>query len=58
VVVFCQRYVKGTGIGTLTSLMLPYSLSFLVLWTIFLLVYWKLGIPLGVAAPYEYPPAG
>jgi aminobenzoyl-glutamate transport protein len=58
VVVFCQRYVKGTGIGTLTSLMLPYSLSFLVLWTIFLLVYWKLGIPLGVAAPYAYPPAG
>jgi aminobenzoyl-glutamate transport protein len=55
VVVYCQRYVKGTGIGTLTSLMLPYSLTFLVCWTIFLLVYWKLGIPLGVAAPYVYP---
>lgn len=55
VVVFCQRYVKGTGIGTLTSLMLPYSLTFLVCWTIFLLVYWKLGIPLGIAAPYVYP---
>lgn len=58
VVVFCQRYVKGTGIGTLTSLMLPYSIVFLVCWTIFLLIYWQLGIPLGVAAPYAYPPAG
>ncbi len=29
VVVFCQRYVKNTGIGTVTSLMLPYSMSFL-----------------------------
>jgi aminobenzoyl-glutamate transport protein len=58
VVVFCQRYVKGTGIGTLTSLMLPYSLTFLVCWTIYLLVYWKLGFPLGVAAPYAYTPAG
>ena len=25
VVVFCQRYVKSTGIGTLTAMMLPYS---------------------------------
>ena len=57
VVVFCQRYVKGTGIGTVTSLMLPYSIVFLICWTIFLLIYWQLGIPLGIAAPYEYPPA-
>ncbi len=54
VVVFAQRYVKNTGIGTMAALMLPYSIAFLITWTIFLLVYWKLGIPLGVAAPYEY----
>jgi aminobenzoyl-glutamate transport protein len=58
VVVFCQRYVKGTGIGTLTSLMLPYSVVFLVVWTLFLLAYWKLGLPLGPAAPYTYPAVG
>ena len=57
VVVFCQRYVKGTGIGTVTSLMLPYSIVFLICWTIFLLLYWQLGVPLGIAAPYGYPPA-
>lgn len=55
VVVFCQKYVKGTGIGTLVALMVPYSLSFLAIWTVFLLVYWQLGLPLGLDAPYVYP---
>jgi aminobenzoyl-glutamate transport protein len=55
VVVFCQRYVTTTGIGTLVSMMLPFSVSFLVTWTIFLITYWMLGIPLGLQAPYTYP---
>ncbi len=55
VVVFAQRYVKNTGIGTLVSLMLPYSIGFLITWIIFLLAYWALGIPLGLQAPYTYP---
>ena len=55
VVVYCQRYVKSTGIGTLTAMMLPYSMSFLVLWTIFLLLYYMLGLPLGIQASYTYP---
>ena len=56
VVVFSQRYVRTTGIGTLVSLMLPYSLVFLTSWTALLLVYWALGLPLGLQAPYTYPP--
>ncbi len=55
VVVFAQRYVKNTGIGTLVSLMLPYSIAFLITWVIFLMIYWALGIPLGLQAPYTYP---
>jgi aminobenzoyl-glutamate transport protein len=55
VVVYAQRYVKNTGIGTLVSLMLPYSITFLITWIIFLLIYWMLGIPLGLQAPYTYP---
>lgn len=55
VVVYCQRYVKDTGIGTLVSLMLPFSVIFLITWTIFLIAYWLLGIPLGLQAPYTYP---
>jgi aminobenzoyl-glutamate transport protein len=55
VVVFSQKYVKGTGIGTLVSMMLPYAVVFLIAWTIFLIGYWMLGIPLGLQAPYVYP---
>lgn len=55
VVVYCQRYVKKTGIGTLTSIMLPFSITFLICWTLFLILYWTLGIPLGLGASYVYP---
>ncbi|MFK7974994.1 MAG: AbgT family transporter, partial [Halioglobus sp.] len=54
VVVYCQRYIAKTGIGTLTALMLPYSVVFIVAWTLFLLLYWTLGIPLGVQSSYTY----
>ncbi len=56
VVVYCQRYVKHAGVGTLGSLMLPYSITFLVLWTGFLIGYWALGFPLGIEGPYTYTP--
>ncbi len=55
IVVFCQKYVKSTGIGTLIALMLPFSVSFLVLWSAFLLLYWSLGLPLGIGASYIFP---
>ncbi|GAA5646373.1 MULTISPECIES: AbgT family transporter [Vibrio] len=54
VVVYCQRYVKSTGIGTLASLMMPFSIAMLIGWSIFLLAYWGLSIPLGIQAPYTY----
>lgn len=55
VVIYCQRYVKNTGIGTVVAMMLPYSIGFLVVWTGFLLMYWGLGLPLGIGAQYAYP---
>ena len=54
-VVFAKRYVKGTGIGTIISMMFPYSISFLVLWTLFLILFWMVGLPLGIEARYVYP---
>lgn len=56
VVVYCQKYVKKTGIGTLTSFMIPYSVTFILIWAVFLLAYWLLGFPLGLGASYTYPP--
>jgi aminobenzoyl-glutamate transport protein len=57
IVVFCQRYVKSAGIGTLLALMLPFSVTLLVVWTAFLLGFWAFDIPLGIGASYVYPPA-
>lgn len=54
VVVYCQKYVKNTGIGTLIAMMLPYSIAFLIGWSIFLLAYWGLDIPLGIQSSYTY----
>jgi aminobenzoyl-glutamate transport protein len=58
IVVYCQRYVKGTGIGTLVALMLPYTVALLATWTLLLLAFWGLGIPLGLQASYTYPAGG
>jgi aminobenzoyl-glutamate transport protein len=55
IVVFCQRYFKASGIGTLVAMMLPYSVVLIVTWSLFLLGYWALGLPLGIQASYVYP---
>jgi len=55
IVVYCRRWVSRSGIGTLLSLMVPYSLAFLVTWSALLLLFWALGVPLGLQARYTYP---
>jgi len=55
IVVFCQKYVKSAGVGTLLALMLPFSITLLVVWTLFLVGFWALGIPLGVGSSYAWP---
>ena len=54
VVAFAQRYDKKAGIGTVMATMLPYSVTFFVLWTLLLVVWYLLGLPLGPGAPIEY----
>lgn len=55
VVLYCQQYVKKSGIGTLISLMLPYSMTFMVTWIGLLLTFWSLGLPLGIGGAYSVP---
>jgi aminobenzoyl-glutamate transport protein len=50
-VIVAQRYDKNVGIGTIISLMLPYTLIVLVLWIIMFVVWFMLGIPLGPGYP-------
>lgn len=50
IVVFAQKYDRKSGIGTLISTMLPYSLLFLVGWSLLLVAWMLLGLPLGPGA--------
>lgn len=51
VLTFAQRYEPKAGIGTLVATMLPYSLCFLVIWTLLLVLWLLAGWPLGPGAP-------
>ncbi len=53
ILTYCQRYSKSTGLGTLVSAMLPYSVPFLVSWTLLLLAWWGLDLPLGLQSAYR-----
>jgi aminobenzoyl-glutamate transport protein len=57
ILVALQKYNKDAGLGSLISLMLPYSLVFGILWTLFLLAWYWSGYPLGTDAPLEYIPS-
>lgn len=51
IVIFMQKYDKDRGLGTLISTMLPYSMAFLILWSVLLIIWMAFGIPLGPGAP-------
>jgi aminobenzoyl-glutamate transport protein len=51
IVIFTQRYRKDAGIGTVVSMMLPYVVVITVAWTLFFVVWYLAGIPLGPGSP-------
>ncbi|MFT0212062.1 AbgT family transporter [Pseudomonas sp. F1_0610] len=55
VMMYMQQYIRNASVGSLVSLMLPYSVVFLISWIGFLLLWWGLDLPLGINAPYTYP---
>jgi len=48
IVVFCQKYVKDAGVGTVIALMLPYVLIIAVVWLLLLVAWQLLGLPWGI----------
>ena len=50
IIAFMQRYQPNAGIGTLVATMLPYSVSFLISWSVLLVVWILLGLPVGPGA--------
>lgn len=47
IIIFAQKYDKKASIGTITATMLPYSVVFLVGWTLLLVIWLLLGLPIG-----------
>ncbi len=50
ILTFASRYVPNTGIGTMIATMMPYSIAFLISWTLMLILWIWLGIPMGPGA--------
>ncbi len=53
-VTYAQKYNKSYGVGTLISLMLPFSIFFLIAWIVILGVWFYFGLPLGFDGPIYY----
>jgi aminobenzoyl-glutamate transport protein len=51
IVIVAQRYAKRSGLGTIISLMIPYSLIVLVAWVIFFAAWFLLHLPMGPGYP-------
>ena len=55
ILTFAQRYDKKAGVGTLIATMLPYSMCFLLFWTIMLVAWISVGLPIGISTGLFYP---
>ena len=58
IIAFVQRYLAKAGLGTLVSLMLPYSVTFLIGWSTLFVAWMLLGWPVGPGAPTSLPAPG
>ncbi len=54
IVAFAEKYDENYGMGTIISTMLPYSIVFGIAWTLFLVGWMLIGLPLGPDGPLDY----
>jgi aminobenzoyl-glutamate transport protein len=55
IIAFFKKYDKNAGMGTIISMMLPYTIAFFIVWSLLLIVWIKLGLPLGPGVSMFYP---
>lgn len=58
ILVFAQRWQKSFGLGSLTALMIPYSVWLLITGVALMMLWIFLGLPLGPGAPAQIPIPG
>lgn len=49
-----KKYVRGSGLGTVVAMMLPYTIAFFLVWTLLILVWVQSGLPLGPGGGLTY----
>jgi aminobenzoyl-glutamate transport protein len=54
IIAFFQRYEPRSGLGTIVAVMLPYSMAFLLGWSILFGFWLALGLPVGPNSSLEY----
>lgn len=54
IIAFVQKYDKKAGIGTIIATMLPYSIAFMIVWTLLIVIWVWIGLPLGPDAGLYY----
>ncbi|TKX31192.1 AbgT family transporter [Campylobacter aviculae] len=54
IIMYCRKYSSKTGVGTLCSIMIPYSIALMIALTLTLYLFWMLDIPLGFESSYNY----
>ena len=55
IVTYAQRYDEKNGIGTIISLMIPYTVLFMLAWAVLITLWMLLGIPVGIDGPIHLP---
>jgi aminobenzoyl-glutamate transport protein len=54
IIVYFEKYDKNAGIGTLMSTMIPFTVVFFIFWSLLLVGWILLNIPLGPGAGLYY----
>ncbi len=54
IIAFFQKYLKNVGIGTIIATMIPYTISFFIIWSLLLVGWILLGLPLGPGSGIFY----
>jgi aminobenzoyl-glutamate transport protein len=49
-----KKYVRGSGLGTVVAMMLPYTIAFLAVWLLLLIIWITTGLPLGPGGGLTY----
>ncbi len=57
ILMYCQKYYKNAGIGTLCSMMIPFTVGLLIILTSTLYLFWAFDIPIGFDSGYTWHPA-